>query len=133
IQASVLTLQPMLEELLDRLLATEAVSPGAEPCGAEIQRAASQVREDYRWVLAVTLDAVEKIQERTREIGDAIKGELAPPVFDSCDLNRTAILIAGALGIVADRAGVSLRLDLDASLPLAELDSKQIYNALYNL
>jgi len=133
IQTGLQTLQPMLETLFIQLDEIAASCPEAEPWGGKIRAAAAAVTEDYGWIVDNALDSAERVQERTQEIADAVKGELAPPVFRTADLNETVHSVARALRLVAERAGVSLLLDLDPELPAAEFDPKQVYNALYNL
>ncbi len=133
IQSGVWTLVPILDTLFERLDAIRACCPEGQSWGEEIAQAMADAREDYRWILADALDAAEKVQARTKEIADAIKGELAPPVFEQADLNQTAHEVARSLRLMAERTGVRLELDLDPQLPRAPLDRKQMYNALYNL
>jgi len=133
IQSGVWTLEPMLDQLFEDLDKIQATCPDTAPWGRDIARIAGSVREDYRWMLAGALDAADKVQARTREIADAVKGELAPPFFEEADLNKTAQDVANTLRLVAENKDVHLKLDLDPDLPQAEFDRKQLYNALYNL
>ena len=79
------------------------------------------------------LSSAEQVQARTKEIADAVRGEIAQPYFELGDLNETAEAVSRPLKVVSDKAGVGLVLDLQSGLPLVEYDRKQIYNALYNL
>jgi signal transduction histidine kinase len=133
IQSGVWTLMPMLDHLFAELDALRARCPDTEKWGDEVARAAATVRDDYQWMLRNALDAADQVQARTKEIADAVKGELSPPVFVLADLNDTARDVAQALRLVAEQRGVRLLLDLDAGLPRAEIDARQVYNALYNL
>lgn len=133
IQTGVWTLEPMLSEMFDALDHLRAACPQGEPWGDRLAHTMSEVREDYGWILAAALDSAEKVQTRTRDIADAIKGELAPPRFELASLNDTAGEVASALRLVAEAAEVRLVLDLDADLPRLQFDRKQLYNALYNL
>jgi len=133
IQTGVWTLEVLLNDLFKGLEEVCAKCPEAEPWGAEVARVAAEVRTDYGWILSNALDAAEKVQTRTKEIADAIKGELAPPRFEVGDLNETVQAVTRSLRLVALDAQVHLNLDLDPNLPAAEFDRKQMYNALYNL
>lgn len=133
IQSGVWTLGPMLDELFAALDGVRHSCPQSEPWSLKIEEAAMGVRDDYKWILANALDAAEKVQARTKEIADALKGEIAPPNFEEANLNTTAEEVVGALMIVAYDAKIDLRTELDAALPTAFFDRKQIYNALYNL
>jgi signal transduction histidine kinase len=133
IQSGVWTLEPMLDELFTALDEIRDACPESEPLAAKIEQAALSARDDYKWILAGALDAAEKVQARTKEIADAVKGETAAPQFEEADLNEVAREVARSLSIVAHDAKLNLCLDLDAELPLAWFDRKQMYNALYNL
>lgn len=133
IQSGVWTLLPMLDQLFADLDAIRARCADAEPWCDDIARVAAAVREDYRWMLENALHAADQVQARTKEIADALKGELSPPDFHEADLNVVCGEVVQTLRVVAENAGVLLRLDLDPDLPRACFDRKQIYNALYNL
>src|SRR5207237_5345697 len=47
--------------------------------------------------------------------------------------NDTMYDVAKALKVVAATTGIDLLLDLDAGLPPTHFDSRQMYNAIYNL
>jgi len=133
IQSGVWTLEPMLDDLFASLEGIRQNCPQNESWSTQVEAAALGVRADYKWILGNALDAADKVQARTKEIADALKGEIAPPVFESANLNLTATEVAGALGTVAYEAKVALHLELDDALPPACFDRKQMYNALYNL
>ncbi|MBV9864050.1 MAG: GAF domain-containing sensor histidine kinase [Abitibacteriaceae bacterium] len=133
IQTGVWTLGPLLDEMFEALDAIYQECPQTEPWRARVATAADLVRHDYEWILTSALDAADKVQARTKEIADAIKGESAPPVWELADLNETVQEIARALRLVAESSGIRLHLELDPQLPRAEFDRKQLYNALYNL
>ena len=133
IQSGVWTLEPMLDQLFEDLDKIRETCPDTAPWGADIARIASVVREDYRWMLAGALDAADKVQARTREIADAIKGDIAPPFFETANLNETAREVVQTLRLVAENKDIHLTLDLDPGLPPAEFDRKKMDTALYNL
>ncbi len=132
IQSGVWTLQPMLDEMMEGLETLCRKCPDPE-WRKELEDLILLVGNDYAWILENALDAADKVQARTREIADTIKGEAAPPFFEKSNLNDTAHEVMRALHLVAQNCGVQLRLQLDPALPLAQLDRKQMYNALYNL
>jgi signal transduction histidine kinase len=133
IQSGVWTLEPMLDDLFDALEEIRRQHPDSEALTDKIEQAALHARDDYKWILAAALDAAEKVQARTKEIADAVKGESAAPHFEEADLNTTAAEAARSLMIVAHDAKIDLLLDLDPDLPPAQFDRRQMYNALYNL
>ncbi|MCX7642187.1 MAG: GAF domain-containing sensor histidine kinase [Armatimonadetes bacterium] len=74
-----------------------------------------------------------QIQERMKEISDAVKGVISEPRFEPTNVNEVAEKVLRALKPVALRQGVDLRLESRGEIPTVLLDPKRIYNALYNL
>jgi signal transduction histidine kinase len=134
IMTGVWTLEPMLQRLFEQLdeMAANA-PPEARPWADEVTKAAGFVRNDYGWLLENVITAAEQVQARTREIADAVKGELSEPYFEEADFNERCRAVINTLKVVAAKAGVELVADLDPELPPVECDRKQVYNALYNL
>jgi signal transduction histidine kinase len=132
IQSGVWTLEPMLDEMFRALDTIKASSDDAD-LKAKLQGAEDLVREDYGWILSAALDAAEKVQMRTKEIADAVKGESAAPAFMIGSVNEVAEEVARSLRLVVLDAKLDLETDFDPALPQAEFDHKQVYNALYNL
>ncbi len=132
IQSGLWTLEPMLEELFAELEVLREQSHG-RVAEQEIQRITSPVRELYSWIFQGALGACDQVTARTREIADAIKGEVAAPFVEESDLNEVIGEVVRPLLMVADRANVQIHLELDEFLPRAEFDRKQMYNAVYNL
>lgn len=133
IQTGAQTLQPMLDDMVANLDKLCSECPEGEPWGKRIAQSLSVLREDYAWILQATIEASVRIQNYVGDLANAVKGEIAAPNFQKAQVNDTAREVAKLLRIVADKAQVELRLELDEKLPFAELDAKQIYNALYNL
>ena len=127
------TLEPMLHHLFEELDELRSRCGVDDPLSREIERIANSVRHDYGWILASTINAAEQVQGRTKEIADAIKGELSPPFFEVADLNDTCREVVRPLRTVAERGHVRLLLELDETMPAMEYDRHQMYNALYNL
>jgi signal transduction histidine kinase len=133
IQTGVWTLEPMLDELFESLEEVRVALAHDTHLAGRVEEAALMARDDYKWILAGALDAADKVQTRTKEIADAVKGEVAEPNFESDNLNDTATEVARSLTILALDARIDLKLELDAELPDISYDRKQMYNALYNL
>ncbi len=127
------TLEPLLDRLFEDLDGVRAKCADTETLGADIEFAANAVRKNYRWMLQDVVAFAEQVQARTKEIADAVKGEMAPPFFERGNLNDTCRVVAKHLEIVAQKASVALVLDFDDELPPVEFDHKQVYNAVYNL
>ena len=132
IQSGLWTLEPSLNEFFAALDEVRQRCYG-RAVQSDIERAAALVRDDYGWIFSNAHEACEQVKARTREIADAVKGEIAPPFFEVADLNETVREVARPLFMLADKTNVHLHLELDHALPQAEFDRKQMYNALYNL
>jgi signal transduction histidine kinase len=126
-------LEPMLQNMFRDLEHIRITCPDTETWADDIEAIAASVRDNYGWMLENVLHSAEQVQSRTKEIADAVKGDMTPPFFEEADLNETTEAIARPLKVVADKAGIALILDLEPNLPTVEYDRKQIYNALYNL
>ncbi|MCS7224212.1 MAG: GAF domain-containing sensor histidine kinase [Armatimonadetes bacterium] len=87
----------------------------------------------FKEAMEMIQDSSTHIQERVREIADAVKGVIAPPHFEPTDLRELSGKVLHHLKPVADREGVTLRLEADEKMPLVPADAKRLYNALYNL
>lgn len=133
IQSGAQTLLPILEDLIEDLDQLRLSCPKGETWGEKLEQSLLFLRSDYAWILEGTIEASERVEARVREIADAVKGEISPPQFQLAQANDTALLVARSLRSVAGKAQVQLLLDLQEDLPLTEFDSKQLYNALYNL
>ena len=131
IQTGMWTLDPMLRQMFDDL-ETAAKSLTVEQ-RTTIEKATQLTRGEYEWMLQNALDAADRVQNRTKEIADAVKGVSTPPRFEKGDFNDACEEAVAALRLVAHDAQVELELDLDSALPLAQFDRKQIDTALYNL
>ncbi len=132
IQSGLWTLEPLLDHLFETLETVREQSRG-RAVQSDIARSMELVQGDYGWILKAAHDACDQVTARTREIADAVKGELAAPVFEEADLNEVVGEVARPLFMLAERTNVHLHFELDRDLPRAEFDRKQIYNALYNL
>lgn len=131
IQTGVWTLDPILRQTWKDLDKECALMP---PEWVErVAKATKMAREEYEWILQNALDAAERVQLRTKEIADAVKGVSSPPRFVLADFNEVCEEVIGALRLVAHDRQVELVGDFDDSLPPVEFDRKQIHNALYNL
>ena len=131
IQTGMWTLDPMLRQMFDQLaVAAKDMEPHQR---AAIEKATILTRGEYEWMLQNAIDAAERVQNRTKEIADAVKGVSAAPRFEKGDFNNACEEAVAALRLVAHDAQVELQLDLDSALPLAQFDRKQIDTALYNL
>ncbi|MDX1933295.1 MAG: GAF domain-containing sensor histidine kinase, partial [Capsulimonadales bacterium] len=126
-------LEPMLDEYFAGVDRLAERCPEPETWGQEMRSLAESVRHDYVWLLDNMVTSAEQVRNRTREIADAVKGEIAPPLFEETDFNELCRTVLAPLKIVAEHGQVRLLSDLDPLLPPVECDRKQMINALYNL
>ncbi|MBA3968304.1 MAG: HAMP domain-containing histidine kinase, partial [Nitrospirales bacterium] len=74
-----------------------------------------------------------RIQDRVREIADAVKGVTSPPHFTPC---RTGDIVNGVfdtLRTYAPEKGITLLTDRLDALPVIDADERRLFNAFYNL
>ncbi|MDH4361156.1 MAG: PAS domain S-box protein [Nitrospirota bacterium] len=74
-----------------------------------------------------------RIQDRVREIADAVKGVTSPPHFTPC---RIGIIVDGVLDTLrtyAAEKGIILQTDGLDALPVIDGDERRLFNAFYNL
>lgn len=127
------TLESVLNDLATTLHSIAQTCPTEEPWGDEVQKVLSKAQADYGSLLELAIHAASRLEARTLEISEAVKGEPAITVFKEANLNDTACHVVSSMRLVAKTAGINLRLDLDAEMPLIEFDPRQIYSALFNL
>ncbi len=74
-----------------------------------------------------------RIQDRVREIADAVKGVTSPPHFTFCHIDKIVESVYETLRTYAAEKGITLHTTGLQSLPAVEVDERRIFNALYNL
>lgn len=92
-----------------------------------------ETQENLDAALKVMISACEKIQSRTGQIADVIKGENTTPVFKELELAESLREVMGALKLVASKGNVALKAEFGTGVPPIQADPRQLYNALYNL
>ena len=131
IQTGVWTLDPLLRQTWQELEAECAQMP--HEWSERVLKVTKMAREEYEWILQNALDAAERVQIRTKEIADAVKGVSTPPRFVEEDIHAVCLEVISALRLVAHDHQVDLVPDFDMTIPPVQIDHKLIYNALYNL
>ena len=74
-----------------------------------------------------------RIQDRVREIADAVKGVTSKPHFVKCQVSPIVEGVIKSLKISANEKGVTLQSKGLENLPSLEADEKRLFTALYNL
>ncbi len=115
--------QLLQEELNEHFAKTQA--PDGNP-PATSQKMADEIID------MITSNA-KRIQDRVREIADAVKGVTSPPKFAPCEVTAVAASVVATLGLYAKEKKVDLRVDGLEKLPIIQADERRLFNALYNL
>jgi signal transduction histidine kinase len=84
-------------------------------------------------VIQMLKEDARRIQDRVREIADAVKGLSSPLDFSACEISTIVSNVFRSLGVLAQERSVTLATENLELLPLVVVDSRRIYNALYNL
>jgi len=95
--------------------------------GAELSYANSQD------LLKMIVTNAKRIQDRVREIADAVKGVTSPPHFVPCQIHDIVEGVYETLRTYAKEKGIALSTANLEALPLLEGDERRLFNALYNL
>lgn len=132
IETGVLTLQPMLDDMFERLDAL-ITRCHEEALKKELGDATSGVGSLYSWLLDDLLTAAKRVRRRTQYIAGMVKGTLPPPIFEEGNLNDVINDVVKTLVRTAKDRGVNLRTDLDHNLLRSPFDYDRIYDCLYNL
>lgn len=133
IETGVMTLHPMLDDLFVQVTQTTAKCPPDQTWGAEVTDAVGGVESLYTWLLEDLLTAAKRVRRRTQYIAGMVKGNLPPPVFEEGNLNDVVNDVVKTLVRTAKEKGLSLKTDLDRSLPETPFDYDRFYDCLYNL
>jgi PAS domain S-box-containing protein len=99
----------------------------AKAKGAEISYANSQD------LLKMIVTNAKRIQDRVREIADAVKGVTSPPHFAPCQIHTIVEAVYETLRTYAKEKGITLNSENLETLPPLEGDERRLFNALYNL
>lgn len=100
---------------------------------AELVPKARPSEDLLREVMAMVRRNARRIQERVREIADAVKGRTSPPRFKPCEIAKVAGDVLESLRLYARDQNVTLSADGLDALPVIEGDERRLFNALYNL
>ena len=84
-------------------------------------------------IIAMTRRGSGRIQDRVKEIGDAVKGSSSQPTFAACQVAKIVEGVVDALHLYASERGVILHTQGLESLPIVRADEQRLFNAFYNL
>ena len=74
-----------------------------------------------------------RIQDRVKEIADAVKGVTSPPRFSSCRIADIVVTVNETLEFMAKEKDISLHTEGLGDLPVISADERRLFNAFYNL
>lgn len=130
VQIGAETLLTFAQESWEKLDA--AAASRGEECLAEMAEATSELRELLPELVEMMIEGSLAVQERMAQVSAAVKGLVSKPTFEETNLGEIAERVVGLLRTSAQNKQVELALEAEEGL-VAEVDRKQIYNAIYNL
>jgi len=89
--------------------------------------------ELYKDIIAMTRRGSERIQERVKEIADAVKGVSSQPQFAACHMEKVVGSVVEALRLYASERSISIHTKGLETLPIVQADEQRLFNAFYNL
>ena len=92
-----------------------------------------QTQTFYKDVITMAGRGTLRIQERVKEIGDAVKGRGTHPHFAACQLSEIIGNVYETLRLYGNGCGVSLQQEGLETLPIIRADQQRLFNAFYNL
>jgi signal transduction histidine kinase len=84
-------------------------------------------------VIQMLKDDARRIQDRVREIADAVKGLSSPLEFSACEISSVVSNVFRSLGVLAQERSITLGTENLELLPVIVVDGRRMYNAFYNL
>jgi signal transduction histidine kinase len=126
-------LQLTADDCFRRLDARLAGSSPAQADAESVARAMETLRRSYPEIVELVLAGCSAVQQRMAEIGAAIKGVVSEPHFEPTDVTAIAQRVGKMLSPQAQKKGIAVSIEPLRELPLAVVDGKQLYNAIYNL
>ncbi|MEO6306398.1 MAG: PAS domain S-box protein [Nitrospiraceae bacterium] len=115
----------LLREEIQKILGRLATSGE----GAQIE-ASRKVSDE---LIAMIVNNTRRIQERVRELADAVMGVTTAPEFKPCRISTCVADVITSLHRYAAEKGIALRAEGLESLPVTQADERRLFNAFYNL
>ncbi|MEY4705694.1 MAG: hypothetical protein RL042_1899 [Nitrospirota bacterium] len=114
-------LREEVQEILGRL--------AAKGEGAQVE-ASRKVSDE---LIEMIVNNARRIQDRVRELADALKGVTTAPEFKPCRVSTCVDDVVASLYRYAAEKGVALHAEGLESLPVIQADERRLFNALYNV
>lgn len=114
-------LKEEVQEILGRLAAR------GEGAQAEASRKVSDE------LIELIVNNTRRIQDRVRELADAVKGVTTAPEFKPCQVSTCVADVITSLQRYAAEKGVALHAEGLESLPVIQADERRLFNAFYNV
>lgn len=128
------TLEMAFEDAFTNVDAVLGEHPNADPRLVDgINNGLAMLRDFYPDAVEMLVEGATRAQDRVREIADCVKGIVSEPTFAWVDSASIASSVYQPQALVAERAGVTLRLEVPEDLPLAPIDERRVFHAIYNL
>ena len=115
----------LLREEIQEILGRLAASGG----GAQVE-VSRKVSDE---LIEMVINNTRRIQDRVRELADAIKGVTTAPEFKPCRISVCVEAVIASLRRYAAEKGVALYAEGLESLPVIQADERRLFNALYNV
>jgi DNA-binding response OmpR family regulator/two-component sensor histidine kinase len=74
-----------------------------------------------------------RVQDRVKEIADAVKGCSGPPTFAPCTMGKLVAAVLDTLRFPAEQKSIRLSTMNLENLPVIQADESRLFNAIYNL
>jgi len=114
-------LREEVQEILGRLAVREE--------GAQVE-ASRKVSDE---LIEMIVNNTRRIQDRVRELADAVKGVTTAPEFKPCRISVCVEAVIACLRRYAAEKGVALHAEGLELLPVIQADERRLFNALYNV
>ncbi len=121
VQTGMDLLREEVQEILGRLATS----------GEGAQSEASRKVSDE--LIEMIVNNTRRIQDRVRELADAVKGVTTAPEFKPCRVSTCVADVITSLHRYAAEKGVALYAEGLESLPVTQADERRLFNAFYNL
>lgn len=100
---------------------------------SDVKDSMDELRDIYSDMIEIIVDGCNAVQDRMAEISSAVKGVVSKPNYETSDIHIIASRVVHILEPHAQKKGITLNVDPSEAKTMADIDSKQIYNAIYNL